>query len=159
MLRPSASLRASVTIIALAITSLSACGSDSTGPVPVATTNPTPRAAAAACDRLDDALPATVLGQSQRPTEPESPTTAAWGDPEIVVTCGVPRPAARAPGAQLFEIDGITWFAEELTAGTRFTSEGRVANVQVDVPDDYRPEAESLIDLAPAIKTSVPATR
>jgi hypothetical protein len=159
MRRPSASLWASAALVALAASGLSACGSDNTGPVPVATANPTPRAAAVACDRLDDALPITLIGQSQRPTSPDSPTTAAWGDPEIVLTCGVPRPAARAPGAQLFEIDGITWFAEELTAGTRFTSEGREANVQVDVPDDYRPEAEALVDLAPSIKASIPAAR
>jgi hypothetical protein len=135
---------------------LASCASESTDPVPVATASPTTARSDAACALLDQALPETVLDQVQRPTTPQSPTTAAWGDPEIVLTCGVGRPAARAPGAQLFDIQGITWFAEELTAGTRFTSEGRIANVRVDVPDDYRPEAEALIDLAPAINATIP---
>lgn len=103
-------------------------------------------------------MPSQVLGQSARATSPDSSTTAAWGSPEIVLVCGVERPAARTLGAQLFVVNGITWFAEELTTGTRFTSEDRTANIRVDVPDTYRPEAEALIDLAPAIKEAVPAT-
>lgn len=143
-------------VVGVSVFLVAACAGESTGPVPVATASPTSARIDTSCARLDEALPATVLDQAQRPTAPESTTTAAWGDPEIVLTCGVERPAARAPGAQLFEIQGITWFAEELTAGTRFTSEDRIANVRVDVPDDYRPEAEALIDLAPAINATIP---
>jgi hypothetical protein len=68
----------------------------------------------------------------------------------------VPRPPERQGDAQLFEIEGITWFAQPLTRGTRFTTEDRVANVRVDVPDDYRPEAQVLVDLAPALDSAVP---
>lgn len=148
----------SATASAVVAIALTACGSDATGPVSVPAATPN-AASAQACARLDDALPQTVLDQPARSTEPDSPTTAAWGDPAIVLVCGVPRPAARTPGAQLFDVDGVTWFAQELTAGTRFTSEGRLTNVQVDVPDDYRPEAEALVDLAPAIAASIPAKR
>jgi hypothetical protein len=126
----------------------------SNGPLDVAFDEPE-GAERAACLALDEEIPDTLLGQSARATEPESPFTAAWGAPAITVVCGVPRPRERTPDAQLFEIDGVTWFAQPLTAGTRFTSEDRVANVQVDVPERYRPEADALVELAPAITGSI----
>jgi hypothetical protein len=136
----------------LVVGAASGCGS---GAVPVEPAAPT-GAAASACRSLVGSLPTTVGAAELRPTDPESATTSAWGDPAITLTCGVPRPAERQGDAQLFEIDGVTWFAQPLTRGTRFTSEDRVANVQVDVPVDYRPEAEVLVDLAPAIRDTLP---
>jgi hypothetical protein len=108
------------------------------------------------CLDFDAALPDTLLAQAARTTEPDSPFTAAWGSPAITMVCGVARPAERTADAQLFEIEGVTWFAQELTEGTRFTSEGRVANVQVNVPATYRPEADALVELAPALKDAIP---
>ena len=138
----------------LAIGMIAACG---TGDVDAPLPTPTGEAVSA-CDALGEQWPSVILDQPSRRTSPTSAYTAAWGDPAIVATCGVPTPPERLADAQLFEVDGVTWFAQELTNGTRFTSEGRAANLRVDVPIDYRPEAEALIDLAPAILDTVPET-
>jgi hypothetical protein len=140
-------------VLIAGLLALSGCGQDD-----VAVPAPMPPATAVdACRQLQTELPATVLDGARVMTDPASEFTAAWGDPAITLTCGVPRPAARTADAQLLEVNGVTWFPQDLSNGTRFTTEERVANVQVDVPIDYRPEAEALIGLAPAIATNVPA--
>jgi hypothetical protein len=68
----------------------------------------------------------------------------------------VAQPAAFAPTSQVFVVDGVTWFPERLTAGYRFTTVDRVANIELDVPDDYSPEADVLTELAAAVRSSVP---
>jgi hypothetical protein len=112
---------------------------------------------ASACAQMTARLPTLVLDQRQVDTEPESPLTAAWGSPAITLACGVPAPAGLGPTSSLVTVEGVDWFAETLTAGYRFTSVGQVAYVQVDVPDDYAPEVDPLIELAPAIGTLPPA--
>jgi hypothetical protein len=132
---------------------MSACGGGSIDVSP-----PSPEAsAAAACEALADNLPDTVQDGERRPTSPESELTAAWGNPEIVLRCGVPSPAAYEPTAQLVEVDGVEWFPEELERGYRFTTFGRSAFVEVVVPDRYQPEVNALVDLAPAVDAAVPA--
>ena len=59
-------------------------------------------------------------------------------------------------GGKLITVNGVDWFPQELTAGYRFTTTGRVANVELSVPDDYAPEAEALVDLAQAVSDTVP---
>ena len=107
---------------------------------------------------MSDSLPDTVLGELTRETQPESDLTAAWGTPAIVLRCGVSRPAAATPSANMVTIDGVDWFAEEVPEGYIFTSRGRLANVEITVPDDYSPEAGPLFELAPAIKEADPKT-
>jgi len=109
-----------------------------------------------ACVELADSLPDTVMGELARETKPESELTAAWGTPAIVLRCGVSRPGGATPSVELVSIEGVDWFAEEVPEGYIFTSWGRVANVEVTVPDDYSPEADPLVELAPAIKTADP---
>ena len=97
-----------------------------------------------------DALPRTVAGQDRRTTTPEG-LTAAWGDPPIVLRCGVPRPAALMPTSQLVTVDGVDWFAEPLSNGYLFTTYGRAAYVEVAVPSAYQPPAAVLTELAAAV--------
>jgi len=97
------------------------------------------------------ALPGRVDGQTRVDRTPESLLTAAWGDPAIVVRCGVATPEALQPTSQLVTVDGIDWLPENLASGYRFTTVGRLANVEVTVPDHYAPEADALVDLAATI--------
>jgi hypothetical protein len=97
-----------------------------------------------------------VDGAARRATSPDSSLTAAWGSPAVVLRCGVPRPAALEPTSQLVTIDGVDWFPEQLSDGYRFTSYGRVADVQVRVPGTYAPEVNPLVDLAAAMKKADP---
>lgn len=128
-----------------------------TGPVPVELPDPD-AAASDLCSDLATELPERLAGQESRATDPDSPLTAAWGDPAIVLRCGVPDPEALEPTSQVFTVDGVDWFPEELTAGYLFTTYGRSVNVEVTVPDDYAPEAGPLTDLAAAVEQAVPRT-
>jgi hypothetical protein len=137
----------------LAAPVLAACG----GSVPVVPPDPD-TAARSLCADLTEQLPDTVVGEDARATDPDSPLTAAWGDPAIVLRCGVPDPAALEPTSQLLTVNDVNWFPEELTAGYLFTTYGRTVNVEVTVPDDYAPEAGPLTDLADAVHRTVPRT-
>jgi hypothetical protein len=129
-----------------------ACSSPAT---PVAV--PAPAAAGAAvCAQLDAALPDVVNGQPARRTAPESPLTAAWGYPSIVLRCGVGRPAALQPTSTLESVNEVDWFREETADATRFTTTGRSVNVEVVVPDAYAPAVNPLVDLAGPVTRTVP---
>jgi hypothetical protein len=68
--------------------------------------------AAAACDRLAPLLPRTLDGADRTTSTPESPYVAVWGEAEIALRCGVPRPPRMAPTDQVQEINGVGWFAD-----------------------------------------------
>lgn len=74
------------------------------------------------CADLIENLPDSVDGSGRRPTSPDSDATAAWGEPPIVLRCGVPRPDALDSTSVLFDVDGIPWFPEDLQAGVVFTT-------------------------------------
>lgn len=108
------------------------------------------------CDEVLAALPVTVGGELARETTPSELPGAAWGDPPIVLRCGVPRPSGLTPTSSLTTIDGVNWLAEPLTNGVMFTSvpvdsADPALYVSVSVPSDYAPEGSLLVDVAPAI--------
>ena len=73
---------------------------------------------------------------------------AAWGDPRIVLRCGVQVPDAYRPDAQMVVVNDIAWFGEQGPDGYTFTAVGRTPLVEVFVPDRYAPEVNPLVDLA-----------
>ena len=115
---------------------------------------PTSEPADPACQALVARLPERVSNQEQRTVEPDNGTTAAWGDPPIVLRCGVGEPAAIRPDSPLTEINGITWFAEERSQGYVFTSVGVEPRVEVTVPDAYAPEGSVVVQLGTALSAS-----
>ncbi len=76
---------------------------------------------------------------------------AAWGDPRIVLRCGVPTPAGYEKTSEMVVVNGVSWFAQEQTAGYLFTAVGRSPVVEVYVPDTHQPQINPLVDLAPAM--------
>lgn len=140
-------------LLLLAVTACSSYG-DAGEVVP-----PTPDAAAARiCDALLDAVPDSVAGLERRETEPASRFTTAWGDPAVVLRCGVVRPEEmnnpRAPGARL---GGVDWMLEDPRDGRyRCTTALRKVYVEVAIPGKYG-DVQALEDLAPAIRKTVPA--
>ncbi len=134
--------------LAVVAASLAGCGSGQ-----VAVSAPSPSGAAATqCRHLLDALPQTVDGQQQRQISPADAAAAAWGDPPIVLRCGVAKPAALRPTSPCPTINNVGWFPQEQQDAWVFTTIGRSTYVEVRVPKDYTPEADALVDLAPAIK-------
>ena len=112
----------------------------------------------AACRSLVEALPQHVAGQARRTVSPQGALAGAWGDPPIVLRCGVPEPAALRPSSACAVVDHVGWFVQELDEGYRFSTIGRATTVQVEVPYDYQPAANALVDLAGAVRGSVPQT-
>jgi hypothetical protein len=125
--------------------------------VQIAEPTPDPRAADA-CGQFTAALPGELptVGE-RREVTPTSSLTAAYGDPAVGVRCGVPDPAALGPTATLVTVEGIDWFAEELTAGWRMTTVDLVANVEITVGSEQGPAPSVAADLAPTIAATVPA--
>lgn len=131
---------------------LTSCG---LGTVDVNEFEPEP-GSADACARFFDDLPETLGNAVRREVSVDDPLAAAWGSPPIVLRCGVGLPAAYRPDAQLFEVDGVSWLAEDGEGGRFFTSVQRQVLVEVAVPSDYAPEAEILTQLADAIDAAIP---
>lgn len=124
----------------------------SPGPAKLAVPSAAPEVADA-CAALIKAMPTKVLNAERRKTEPASPLTTAYGDPPIEVTCGVNPPAGMAEAnSQCFEVNGVGWYAEQVTNGYLFTTIGRKLNLELAVPSKYTPEANALTDVADAIK-------
>ena len=151
--------RAPVAVAVVALVTAGCAATDGGGP---AVPSPSGRAAGT-CRSLHDRLPKRVDGEQRNTLDPASKYTAAWGDPAIELRCGVPRPEKLKPGSEHYnptadaaEVNGVSWLIEQRDGGYRFTTTGRVANVELTVPDAYAPEIGALTDLAKAVRRSVP---
>ncbi|MEU6374691.1 DUF3515 domain-containing protein [Streptomyces sp. NPDC046909] len=117
------------------------------------------------CRKLDKALPAEVDGESREDPEPASALTAGWGNPAIILRCGVVRPPKMIdpkvaeggdPDAVAGGVNGVDWLMEKQDDGVyRFTSANREAYVEVTVPKGVD-TSSVLIDLAPSVKKAIP---
>ena len=145
-----------VACLALLVVVAAGCGSDNVQIDSPALTG----ADAAACASLVEALPDAVSDQPRRPVEPEDAYGAGWGDPAIVLRCGVPMPAGFDEFATCQVTNDVGWFVsdaqiEDQSADVVMTTIGFEQNVEVTVPARYRPPAAAMVDLADAIKDSI----
>ncbi|MEU1476475.1 DUF3515 domain-containing protein [Streptomyces sp. NPDC001668] len=111
------------------------------------------------CRELDRVLPSKVDDQDRRDPEPASALTAGWGDPAIILRCGVERPAKmNDPEADGVEANGVGWLLEKQDDGSfRFTTTLRKAYVEVTIPEARTADGMApLVDLAPAVKKAIP---
>jgi hypothetical protein len=117
------------------------------------------------CRNLDRALPSAVDEQHRRDPSPASALTAGWGNPAIILRCGVERPPKMTdpkvatgadPDAVAGGVNGVNWLMEKGDDGAyRFTTASRLAYVEVTVPEG-RDTSGVLIDLASAVKKAIP---
>jgi hypothetical protein len=126
----------------------------------VATPSPA-RQATVACSHLHGALPRLLDGRLTSAVTPKSALTAAWGDPAVVLRCGVGKPRSLRLTSELIEINSVRWFLHETHDSYVFTTYGRVAFVEVRVPKSVPRERATapLVDLARPVITSVPTTQ
>jgi hypothetical protein len=148
-----------VTCLTLTASVLAGCGD---GAVDVEAPELT-GAAARTCTALVDALPKTVDGAERRTVEPSGAPAAAWGDPAIVLRCGVSTPAEFDEFATCQEANGVGWFIpeEQITGEAEsitMTTIGRAVNVEVSLPPEHWPPANAMVDLASAIEQTVEET-
>ena len=108
------------------------------------------------CTELGAILPVSMEGSLLRNSNPDSPGTKAWGDPAIVARCGVAVPTTYSATSQLLEVDGITWYPEELQAGVRFTSLQTPELVEVSIPNAYESTADILTKLSLDLSSLTP---
>jgi hypothetical protein len=93
-------------------------------------------AAQRSCRELIAALPTTLGDRPARPVDSPSPYVVAWGEPPVVLRCGVPRPAAFIQTADTLVISGVTWFAERRGSNTAWTAVDRPVYVELVAPAD-----------------------
>lgn len=102
---------------------------------------------AVACRDLVAALPDEVDGQERRAISGDDGLVAAWGDPAIVLRCGVPRPADFTDTATCIQANGTGWYvpddvllADDESLDVTMTAVGVRPRVEVFLPGDYRPD-------------------
>jgi hypothetical protein len=117
--------------------------------------------ATTACRRLISALPdqldAPHGNLHRRETEPTSARTAAYGDPPVVLRCGVARPPGYQPGGQTVGVNGVTWFQRIGSHRVTWTAVGRPVRVQLRVPKSYESQGGFLVQVGSVVKRVVPA--
>lgn len=110
----------------------------------------------ASCAAVLAALPATIDGHDRRRvTKAARASARAWGDPAIVLRCGVGRPASYTPTGDCLVIDEIEWYVEPATGGTIFTVVGADPRVEVSVPTADTPPSDVLVDVGNAIAGTI----
>jgi hypothetical protein len=136
---------------------VSGCGSD---PVRV----DTPRlddTGQAACTALVDDLPEELYDEERRLVAPAAAAAAAWGDPPIVLTCGVGVPAEFDEFSLCIEANGVGWFVppsqEDDGVDVTITTVGHSPRVAVEIPGEYRPNglASVMANLAPVVESNL----
>ena len=125
---------------------------------------PSQAAAVAPCTRLLQNLPVRPAGLAPRAVHPhpDSEFVVGWGDPAVILRCGVARPADLHPGstAQFLQIGqasgtGGVYFDVTSSGGDQiYTSVDRVVYVEITVPPKY--SGSPLPSLADAIAKSMP---
>jgi len=122
--------------------------------LPVAVPPVTP-AADASCPKLMSRLPLELTGEASRRVRSDTPYAYAWGDPPIVLRCGVPTPAGFVPGVGLIQINGVQFYVDTSDrAATVWTTVDRPVGVEVRVPANV--DSAPVTELTGVIATSLP---
>jgi hypothetical protein len=68
--------------------------------------------------------------------KPDSPFVIAWGNPAVLLRCGVERPSNLKPGSADFvpQVDGVAFFEKDTPGAYVYTTIDRAAYVEVSVP-------------------------
>lgn len=103
---------------------------------------PAPAARSSDCARLLAALPAEIdggdAGELDRRTiaTPAPAGTAAWGDPAVVLRCGLGRPAELTATSRLLDVSGVRFLELPGPASSTWVVVDRPVYVAVTLPDD-----------------------
>jgi hypothetical protein len=125
-------------------------------PVPVDTPEVTP-AADLACPVLMGQLPLELAGETSRMVQSDTPFAYAWGEPPVVLVCGVAPPAGYVVGSGTLLISGVEWFVDTSDPETVvWTTVDRNVPVEVRVPASS--DSASVTALGPIIGTALPYT-
>ncbi|MDQ1702286.1 MAG: hypothetical protein QOF57_1538 [Frankiaceae bacterium] len=147
------SVRRTAALGAVLAASLAACRSPST----VALVPPTPTGATAtACAALVSGLAHDVAGRSRRSVSPSSPYVAAWGDPPILLRCGVPAHESTSADSEV-DVGGITWRVRTIGDYVQWDSVNRATGVEVRVPLVDTSQEGAMSEISDAVRAAIPA--
>lgn len=108
----------------------------------------------AACQAVIADLPQTLLHEERADIEPANAPAAAYGDPAIVVRCGVGQPTDFGDAAQCEVANGVPLFIppdqyDDQSLDLEITTAWHRPRVEVTLPRRYRgSEAEVMVTLA-----------
>ena len=125
-------------------------------PVEVDTPDVTP-AAELACPVLMAQLPLELAGETSRMVQSDSLFAYAWGDPAIVLVCGVEPAAGYVVGASTLVINGVQWYVDDSDPDVVvWTTVDRLVPVEVRVPAST--DSALVTAASPIIATTLPYT-
>ena len=137
-------------------------GAAAAPPLTIAPLPPNP-AADADCVKVIGKLPVELAGLSPRRVFSSSAAIVAWGDPPVVLKCGVGRPAGLTAGSGDFVVDSgtgagrtVEWFPVKTATATTFTSIDRAVYVELTVPASRQP-SDVLPPISAAVAAALPA--
>ena len=109
----------------------------------------------ASCPALMRALPLELDGEPSRRVQSDSPYAYAWGDPAIVLVCGVDRPEGYVTGAAAIQINGVQWYVDTSDPDTTvWTTVDRPVYVQISLPPSV--DSAPVTALTPQIAQTLP---
>lgn len=128
-----------------------------TGPVTVSAPELT-GGAILTCRAFVAALPDDIRKLPRRPVSDGVEQNAAYGDPAITVSCGVP-PVTVPPTATVYSLSGVCWYAQKQPAGSTWTTVDRTVPVSVSVPGKYDSPGQWTAEFDDTIISSVPSAK
>ncbi|GAA1813112.1 DUF3515 domain-containing protein [Planosporangium flavigriseum] len=126
----------------------------STAPVQTSA-RPLDPAQAAACRELLTKLPGALRDRPRRPVTAGEEQNAAYGDPAIVLACGVP-PISVPPTADVYVLSGVCWYSQPGGGTTEWTTVDRTIPVRVTVPSTYSAPGQWVIEFSPPVAATLP---
>ena len=123
-------------------------------PLPVDVPPVTPEAEAS-CPALMGMLPLELTGELSRQVDSDSLFAYAWGEPPIVLVCGVDRPAGFVAGVSAIQIEGVQWYVDTSDPDiTVWTTIDRPVYVQITLPASV--DSAPVTSLSPEIAAALP---
>ena len=109
----------------------------------------------ASCPALMSTLPLELTGDESRRVRSASPYAYAWGDPAVVLICGVDRPAGYVVGVSAIQINGVQWYVDTDDPDTTvWTTVDRPVYVQISLPSSV--DSAPVTALTPQIARALP---
>jgi Ni,Fe-hydrogenase III small subunit len=113
---------------------------------------------AAVCHSFVTQLPSAVRAKQRRPVTEGTDQNAAYGDPPMIVQCGVAA-AHIQPTDELYRLDDVCWHYREDSGATVWTTVDRSVAVRVTVPGTPTASSQWTIAFSEAVAKTQPALK
>lgn len=94
-----------------------------------------PGSTTAGCAALDAALPGQLDGHPRRSMLVAEPGVAGWGDPPVVMRCGISDPVELTCSSALTVYNGVAWLTVTGAGATTYIAVDRASRVALTLDD------------------------